>query len=88
MIKLAFLNLLRRKTRSILAMLGLVLGVGAIIVINSLVQGMYNELNSIVSSIQGIDVMEKNSPDLIFSEVEEDLAKELEKIRYVNVAIP
>ncbi|MFH1751934.1 MAG: FtsX-like permease family protein [archaeon] len=56
MIKLSFLNLFRRKSRTMLALLGIIIGVMAIMVMVSVVDGIYDELVSTVSQLQGVTV--------------------------------
>ena len=59
MIKLSFLNLFRRKTRTFLAILGIAIGVAAIIVLVSLVDGFNDEFDDVMGSLKAIMVMER-----------------------------
>ena len=49
--KLAFRSLLRNKTRSILTMLGIIIGVSAVILLVSIGQGLQNYLTSTFESL-------------------------------------
>ncbi len=88
MIKLAFSNLLRRKTRTFLALLGVAIGVAAIIVMVSIVDGLFLEFNDVVSQFQGIQVLEKDAVDVVFSVMDESFGNELERVPNINIAIP
>ncbi|MBI2597597.1 MAG: ABC transporter permease [Candidatus Diapherotrites archaeon] len=88
MIKLSFLNLFRRKTRTFLALLGVMIGVAAIIVLVSIVDGLFVEFNNVISQYKGLSVLEKDAVDQPFSFLEESFAIELERVSGVNLAIP
>src|SRR3990167_9332978 len=88
MIKLSFLNLFRRKTRTFLALLGVMIGVASIIVLVSIVDGLYVEFNDVISQYKGLSVLEKDAVDQPFSFLDESLAQEFERISGVNKAIP
>ncbi|MBI4044279.1 MAG: ABC transporter permease [Candidatus Diapherotrites archaeon] len=88
MIKLAFLNLFRRKTRTALALLAIIIGVAAITVMVSIVDGLYAEFNDVVSQYQGIQVFEKGAVDQTLSVLDASFARDLEKIPNVKSAIP
>ncbi len=87
MIKLSFLNLFRRKSRTFLGVVGIVIGVMAIIAIVSVVDGVYKEINDIVASYQGIMVMEKNTIDQTLSELDASLQNDLESVRGVRTVV-
>ncbi len=88
MIKLSFFNLFRRKTRTLLSVVGIVIGVSAIILLVSVVDGFTRDFDSIVSSFKGISVMEKNAQDNVFSRVDSSFVSKLESLPYVKAAIP
>src|SRR3989344_1991897 len=88
MIKLAFLNLFRRKTRTALALLAIIIGVAAITVMVSIVDGLYVEFNGVISQYQGIQVYERGAVDQTLSTLDESFEKDLEKIPNVKSAIP
>ena len=88
MIKLSFLNLFRRKTRTALALLGVMIGVASIIVLVSIVDGLFIEFNEVIGQFEGLIIMEKDAVDQPFSFLDESLGRDLEKIPGVNAAIP
>lgn len=88
MIKLSFLNLFRRKTRTFLALLGVVIGVASIIVLVSIVDGLFVQFNDVISQYQGLQVLQKDAVDTPFSFLDESFGSDLEKISGVNLAIP
>ena len=67
MLKLSFLNLFRRKSRTFLALLGIVIGVAAIVALVSVVDGFYGDFNEVIASFQAVMVREKDVADEIFS---------------------
>ena len=88
MIKLSFFNLFRRKTRTALALLGIVIGVAAMTSMVSVVDGMYLEFSEVISQFQGVMVLEKDSMDQVFSQVDASFGSKIESINGVNVAVP
>ena len=60
MLKLSFLNLFRRKSRTALALIGIVIGVMAIVGMVSVVDGLLADFEHAFGKIQGINVLEKN----------------------------
>ncbi|MEM4390235.1 MAG: FtsX-like permease family protein [Candidatus Diapherotrites archaeon] len=88
MIKLSFLNLFRRKTRTFLSVFGIVIGVAAIIVLVSVVDGFTRDFESVISGFKGVSVMEKNAQDNVFSKVDASFGSKLESLPYVRAVIP
>ena len=88
MIKIAFLNLLRRKSRTFLALLGIMIGVAAIIALVSVVDGIQGEVKNIFSQMQGVSVTQKGSFGPISSGLDESLGNEFEAMPGVRVAVP
>src|SRR3989344_1465449 len=88
MIKLSFLNLFRKKTRTFLALLGIVIGVASILVLVSIVDGVFKEFNDVLSQFQGLMVMEQDSFDQPFSRLDVSWEQKLESIPGVKGAIP
>ncbi|MFH1256356.1 MAG: ABC transporter permease [Candidatus Diapherotrites archaeon] len=88
MLKLAFLNLWRHKRRTILSLLGIVIGVAAIIAMVGLVDGMLKETESAVGKLQGVFVLQDGAYNLFFSKVDASYAAKLEAIPGVKVAVP
>ncbi|MEK7540048.1 MAG: ABC transporter permease, partial [Patescibacteria group bacterium] len=86
--KLAFLNLFRRKTRTALALLAIIIGVAAITVMVSIVDGLYAEFNGVISQYQGIQVYERGAVDQTLSTLDASFENDLEKIPNIKSAIP
>ena len=88
LVKVAFLNNLRRLSRTFLALLGIAIGITALISLVSVVDGVYHQANDILGSIQGITVTQKGfySPD--FSRLDISWQNKLESISGVKKAIP
>jgi putative ABC transport system permease protein len=87
MIKLSFLNLFRRKTRTFLAVLGIAIGVAAILCLVSVVDGVYAEFNNVISEFQGIFVMEEGAADQPFSQIDESYADKIRAFPEVKSVI-
>ncbi len=88
MLKLSFFNLFRRKTRTILALLGIIIGVTAIIGLVSVVDGLNKEFENALGQFQGVIIMEKNSFDQTLSKIDVKFEKKLEKIQGVKTVVP
>jgi len=88
MIKLSFLNLFRRKSRTFLSVLGIAIGVGAIIGLVSVVDGVFVEFNDVMSGMQGIMVMEKDAIDQTLSKIDSDLENKISSIQGVKTVLP
>ncbi len=87
MIKLSFLNLFRRKARTFLALLGVMIGVASIIVLVSIVDGLFDEVNNAIGQVQGIRVL-RTGGDPIFSRIDLSFLEKLERINGVSVVVP
>jgi len=88
MIKLAFRNLFRQKTRTFLAILGIIIGITALIALNAVIDGIYNELNTAVGSFQGIMVMQKGAVDQPLSKLKESLKTKISSVQGVRTVVP
>ena len=88
MIKLSFLNLFRRKSRTFLSVLGMAIGVGAIIGLVSVVGGVFNEYNSIIGGMQGVWVWEKDVIDQTLSKIDASLAGKISSVTGVRTVVP
>ena len=88
MISLAFHNLFRHKARTILSLLGIVLGVAAIIVMVAVIDGIQDEIVTALSQLQGVQVLEADSMGPMFSQIDESYTSKLESIQGVRVAVP
>ncbi len=88
MIKLSFLNLFRRKTRTLLSVGGIAIGVAVIIVLVSIVDGFTMDFEQLVGEFRGISVWEKNSQDNVFSRVDVSFKSKLASLPNVRAVIP
>ncbi len=88
MIKLSFLNLFRRKARTFLSVSGIAIGVAAIIVLVSLVDGFTGQFDEVVSQFKGVVVSEKDSIDQTVSRVDLSFAGKLASLPGVKVVVP
>ncbi len=87
MIKLSYSNLFRRKTRTIISLLAIVIGVMVIIVMVSLADGQFRDLQNAVSQVQGIRVLQKGAAGPLFSEIDMSFEQKLESVQGVKKAI-
>ena len=82
-------NLLRRKIRSLLTILGIAVGITAVTSLVALSEGFVTSFESLFKSRQtDIAVMVKNKPDLFSSIMEEDIAPQVAKLPGVKSASP
>lgn len=88
MLKMSFLNLARHKLRTLLSVLGIVLGVASLIVLVSLVDGIRFDVEEAIAQAQGARVTPLNSSSPIFDSFDESWAEKIEKIQGVRVALP
>ncbi|MCH7902282.1 ABC transporter permease [archaeon] len=88
MIKLSFLNLFRRKTRTLLSVIGIAIGVAAIIILVSLVDGFTAEFNDVIGDFKAITVLQKNAQDQTLSRIDVGFENKIETIPGVKAAVP
>jgi putative ABC transport system permease protein len=88
MIKLAFLNLFRRKSRTALAFIGIIIGITAIMGMVSTVDGVLGEFTDIITNMQAIEVYEKGVIDQTLSQLPLDYQRKLESVQGVKMVIP
>jgi len=71
-------NLLRRKTRTLLTVVGIAIGVAAVVVLGALAEGFVNSYTTILTS-SGADVIvsQGDAADLLFSAVDDNVAPQL-----------
>jgi putative ABC transport system permease protein len=86
--KVAFKNLFRSKTRTALSVFGIIIGVAAIVLLVSVIDGMLFEVTDAFSNIQGVIVREEGSISPLWSALDEDWQGKLESIPGVKNAIP
>ncbi len=87
MIKVSFKNIQRNKTRTLLSLLGIVIGVAAIIALVSVVDGLFADVENVIGQVQGIRVVKSNGPP-VFSRLDESFGQKLDSFPGVRVAVP
>ncbi len=88
MLQIAARNLWRRKSRSLLAILALVIGVLAIVLLISLTGGLKASYNDLLSGVNGLWVMQKGVQDQTLSKIDASYGDKIDKLPGVRVAIP
>ena len=88
MLKLAFLNLFRRKSRTFLAVFGIVISITALITLNAVVDGIYHKIDSVIGSFQAVMVLEKGSMDQTLSKLDSSLYSKLNSVQGVRIVVP
>ena len=86
--KVAFKNLFRTKTRTALSIFGIIIGVAAIVLMVSVIDGIYQDVNEAFSNVQGIIIREEGSISPLWSVLDEDWEDKLETVPGVLNAIP
>ena len=73
-----FKNLLRRKTRTLLTLVGIAIGVAAVVALGALAEGFINSYTTILTS-SGADVIvsQGDAADMLFSAVDDNVAPQL-----------
>jgi len=85
---IAFRNIWRNKSRTILAMLALIVGIITIIVLVSATLGVKSSVSNVMGQMKGIIVYEHDAADVPYSHLSSDYEEKLEDIRGVRVALP
>ena len=88
MIKIIISNLLRNKRRSFLTLLGILIGVAAIISLVSVSVGLTQRSAELLTSFQGIFVLEEGAVDMPYSFVEEEYLNDLKRVPGVELVVP
>ena len=93
MIRIVFKNLTRRKSRTLLTMIGIIIGVAAIVGLVSVSEGLQHEATSALGSFQSITVTKKDSEGMGLGIISRgslpaDYEHEIDQIQGVSVASP
>ena len=83
-----FKNLLRRGTRSALTMLGIAIGVAAVVALGAMAEGMMKNYGSTIGSSNDLLVMQANAIDPIFSSLDETAGQRIRSIPGVENVEP
>ena len=84
---IAFSNLNRSKTRTALSMIGIVIGVAAIVSMVAIVDGLFQDVQATIGQVQGLRVMPKNSAGP-YSTLDEEWADKIDAVQGVRISIP
>ncbi len=84
MLKIVFNNMMRRKLRTALATLGIVLGVTVLVSIVSISTGMTQQSLDALGKLQGIQVIKKGSMDPVMSSIPIEYADEIKSMTGVQ----
>jgi len=87
-IKLAYLNLLRNKKRTLLAVISIAIGIIALIILISLVYGIFNDYSNTINQINGILVFSKSVPDPSMDKISLTLLPKINSISGIKKTIP
>ncbi|MDO8633845.1 MAG: ABC transporter permease [archaeon] len=87
MFNVSLKNVFRNKVRTVLSVLGIVIGVAAIIVLVSIVDGLSADVEKAIGAVQGIRVV-GSSGDPVFSRVDASLVDELDSFPGVQAVVP
>ncbi len=88
LIKVAFLNIFRRKKRTALALLGIIVGIASLIILVSIVDGLYQDSTKTLGKLQGVTVYKADALAPFASEMDLSYKSKLESIQGVKEAIP
>lgn len=89
MIGIIFKNLLRRKLRTLFALLGVAMGILAMVALTAITQGTIYQFKKLVTDYRGdIIVQQAQAPDPVFSQIDITLATKLKAFSEVKDAHP
>jgi len=86
--KIAFRNLLSKKTRTLLALVGLMIAVVGVVGLISISDGIKNMVNESLGQLQGVQVVQKDALSPMFSKVDMSLIDELKSFPEVDIVAP
>jgi len=88
LIKVAFLNLMRRKSRTVLALLGICIGIAALTTLIALVDGLNADATDLIGKMQGFMVWDKSVPDQSMSFISDSYESRIKSIPGVKRVVP
>lgn len=88
MLRFAFSNLLNRKARSTLALLGLTVAIAGMVGLFSIVEGLDRMTEDSFSRIPGILVMQTGAPIPLFSRLPAEWEEDLKRVEGVKIVCP
>jgi ABC-type antimicrobial peptide transport system permease subunit len=86
----SFRNLWRRRTRTLISATGIGIGVGTLVMLGGLVDGMVGQLNGLAGSggMGSITVMQRDVADMSLSSLDERLVRQIQGMPQVKSASP
>lgn len=86
----SFRNLWRRRTRTLISMAGIAIGVATLVMLGGLVEGMIGQLNGLAGSggMGSITVMQRDVADMSLSSLDEQLVRQILGMPQVKSASP
>jgi ABC-type lipoprotein release transport system permease subunit len=88
LVKLAFLNNYRRISRTVLALLGIIIGIASLILLVSVVDGLHKDMSDTISKMQGIMVYADAIPSPMFGTLSSSYVSKLNSIAGTKKVIP
>jgi len=86
--KIAFRNLLSKKTRTLLALTGLMIAVVGVVGLISISDGIKSMVNESLGQLQGVQVVQKDSLSPMMSKVDMEIVDEIESFPEVDFVAP
>ena len=86
--KIAFRNLLSKKTRTLLALTGLMIAVVGVVGLISISDGIKAMVNESLGSLQGVQVIQKDALSPMLSKVDMSIVDELKSFPEVDLVAP
>ena len=87
-IKIAFTNLFRRKLRTFLAVFGVSIGIIALVVLISMVNGVYSETTKTISNMQGLIVYQDDTMSPLIDTMPLNYINKLKKVQGIKLIVP
>ncbi|MEZ4663634.1 MAG: ABC transporter permease, partial [Caldilineaceae bacterium] len=81
---MVFKNLVRRFTRSFLTVMGIAVGVAAVVALGAMADGMASNYGSAIGLSNDLLVSQANALDVAFSNLDQDLTERIQALPGVN----
>lgn len=85
---MVFRNILRRKTRSLLTILGIAIGVATVVAMGNIAQSLLQNYGNIVGGSNDLLVMQADAADVVFSTLDEEVGEQLKTVPGVENVDP
>ena len=82
---MVFKNLLRRKTRTLLTLIGIAIGVASVVALGAFAEGFINSYTTVLTS-SGADIIlaQEDAPDILFSAVEAKIGSQVAAVKGIS----